>query len=153
MVRAAMARGVVFELCYAPVLREPTARRQMVSNALAVVRATGGAGVIISSGANRAFELRGPPDVTNLSVLFGLQPAAAKDALSTRPDAVLKRARQRRSASSGILMCSLAEHSDRDAVPDDAAHAWPPPPATLLPCLQPAVAPGGADEPDGFLAL
>jgi len=94
--RTALARGVVFELCYAQALREPAARRQLLANALALTRATGGAGIIISSGAQRAFELRGPFDVANLSTLFGLAPAAAKEAVSLRMHAVLEHAKRRK---------------------------------------------------------
>lgn len=97
--RAALARGVVFELCYAPALREPAARRQLLANALALTRATGGAGIIVSSGALRAFELRGPFDVANLSTLYGLAPAAAKEAVSLRLHAVLEHARSRKAVS------------------------------------------------------
>jgi hypothetical protein len=70
-VRAALSRGVVFELNYAPAIREPSCRRQLVANAAALVRATGGAGILLSSGAVLGLELRCPRDVANLAVLFG----------------------------------------------------------------------------------
>ena len=44
----------------------------MFTNALALTRATRCKGIIISSGARSAFELRGPYDVINMAMLFGL---------------------------------------------------------------------------------
>ncbi len=154
-VRAALARGVVFELCYAPALREPTVRRQLFANALAVVRAAGGAGVILSSGALRAFELRGPYDVANLGTLFGLSLAAAKEAVASRALAVLQHAHSRRSPCVGRHVALLAAQRERPAAGDDA---WPPPPAqpllaaAALPSRD-AAARSDQDAAAGFLAL
>ena len=64
--------GPVLQICYAPALREKTARRNFFANALALARATRGKGIIISSGARSALELRGPYDVINMATLFGL---------------------------------------------------------------------------------
>lgn len=44
----------------------------------ALTRATRGKGIIISSGAREAFELRGAYDVINIGVLFGLSEQQAK---------------------------------------------------------------------------
>ena len=66
------------QICYAPALREETARRNIFTNALALTRATRGKGIIISSGARSAFELRGPYDVINMATLFGLSEQDAK---------------------------------------------------------------------------
>ena len=147
-VRAALARGVTFELCYAPALREPNSRRQLFANALAVVRATGGAGVILSSGAQRAFELRGPYDVANLGTLFGLSLAGAKAAVSSRTAAVLQHAAARRMPSFGRQVLPLAA-AQRDSACDDA-HAWPPKPPDVL-TERPAVPSSKAD--DSFIAF
>ena len=147
---------MVFELCYAPALREPTVRRQLFANALAVVRAAGGAGVILSSGALRAFELRGPYDVANLGTLFGLSLAAAKEAVASRALAVLQHAHARRSPCVGRHVGLLAAQRERrPAAGDDA---WPAPPAQ--PLLAPAALPArdtaarsDQDAATGFLAL
>ena len=150
-VRAALGRGITFELCYSPALREPNSRRQLFTNALAVVRATGGAGVILSSGAQRAFELRGPHDVANLGTLFGLSLAAAKAAVSTRMVAVLQHAAARRAPSFGRQVLPLAAQPE-NRVSDDA-HAWPPRPTDTLAARQGEPA-SRADEADAaFLAF
>jgi RNase P/RNase MRP subunit p30 len=153
-VRAALARGVAFELCYAPALREPTARRQLFANALAVVRATGGRNIIVSSGAARAFELRGAYDVANLGSLFGLQPAAAKEAVGPRAHAVLQHAHERRALFVGRRLCALAAEAGGHGA--DAAAAWPPPPAAplnLATTTLPSRDGASANDRDGFLAL
>ena len=66
------------QISYAPALREETARRNFFANAFALTRATRGKGIIISSGARSAFELRGPYDVINMATLFGLSEQDAK---------------------------------------------------------------------------
>ena len=148
---------MAFEVCYAPALREPAARRQLFANALAVVRATGGLGVVLSSGALRAFELRGPYDVANLGTLFGLPLAAAKEAVSARMAAVLHHAHARRNGGIGRLVTPLAAPLQRRTAHADDAHAWP------LPHKAPPAAPAAAAQDDrrrssleddsGFLAF
>ncbi|KAK9918607.1 hypothetical protein WJX75_005327 [Coccomyxa subellipsoidea] len=76
--QAAVARGVHLEICYSAALRDEIARRNFFSNASAVVRAARGHGIIVSSGARAAFELRGPYDVMNLVTLCGLTEQQAK---------------------------------------------------------------------------
>lgn len=44
--------------------------------------ATKGKGIVISSGASQAMELRGPNDVVNMATLFGLSTEFAKAAIS-----------------------------------------------------------------------
>lgn len=78
--RAAAARGVVFEICYACALREQSSRRQFLANALALVRAVSGDSILVSSGALASLELRSPVDVAFLARLFGLSPGAAERA-------------------------------------------------------------------------
>ncbi len=66
------------QICYASALREETARRNFFANALALTRATRGKGIVVSSSARSAFELRGPYDVINMATLFGLSEQDAK---------------------------------------------------------------------------
>ena len=73
LIKAAVERGVVFEVCYGAAISDATGRRQLFSNAIALVRAAGGAS-LVSSGAATASELRAPHDVANLATLFGLSP-------------------------------------------------------------------------------
>ncbi|PRW21018.1 ribonuclease P complex subunit [Chlorella sorokiniana] len=75
LVKAALARGLHFEICFAPALREAGARRQLFANALALARETRGRGLVISSGARSYMELRGPLDVINLATLSSSRPS------------------------------------------------------------------------------
>ena len=70
--QAAVSRGIHFELLYSTVLRDPTSRRHMFSNAQALTRLLRGRAIVLSSGARNALELRGPFDVINLGTAFGL---------------------------------------------------------------------------------
>eukprot|EP00891_Asterochloris_glomerata_P008566 jgi/Astpho2/8566/Aster-05600 len=76
--QAAVERGIHFEVLVAPTLRDESGRRFAFANAAALTRGTRGKGVILSSGARQAFELRGPYDVANLGTLFGLTQINAK---------------------------------------------------------------------------
>ncbi|KMU74353.1 ribonuclease P/MRP subunit [Coccidioides immitis RMSCC 3703] len=71
---SAVARGVRFEICYSPGLTGsgPEARRNLISNAISLVRATRGRGIILSSEAKQALGVRAPFDVINLACLWGM---------------------------------------------------------------------------------
>ena len=71
-VNAALANGVVFEICYSKVVSrgdgedQSRIRRNIISAARDILRITDGKGVIFSSGAADVLGLRGPQDVINL---------------------------------------------------------------------------------------
>ena len=69
------------QVLVAPTLRDELGRRFAFANAAALTRGTRGKGIILSSGARQAFELRGPYDVANLGTLFGLTETHAKASL------------------------------------------------------------------------
>ncbi|XP_065868887.1 uncharacterized protein [Euphorbia lathyris] len=82
MVKAAIQRGVYFEITYSDLIVDVQVRRQMISNAKLLVDWTRGRNIILSSGASSVSELRGPCDVANLSSLLGLSTERAKAAIS-----------------------------------------------------------------------
>ncbi|KAJ4970596.1 hypothetical protein NE237_003695 [Protea cynaroides] len=82
LVKAAMERGIYFEIVYTPLISDVLARRQLISNAKLLVDWTRGKNLIISSASLTANELRGPYDVANLSTLLGLSMERAKEAIS-----------------------------------------------------------------------
>lgn len=88
-IKTAIARGIMFEICYSPALRDATCRRNLFSNATALIRATAGKNIIISSDAYDYLQLRGPLDVINLSSLFNMNPTQARDALTSNPERAL----------------------------------------------------------------
>ncbi|KAK9373885.1 RNase P subunit p30-domain-containing protein [Lipomyces chichibuensis] len=95
---AAVARGIKIEICYSPTTRQAdnNARRNLISNAAALFRATRGKGIIISSGATSALECRGPYDVANLATLWGFTQEKGKAAVAGDARAVVVHARMRR---------------------------------------------------------
>jgi ribonuclease P/MRP protein subunit RPP1 len=88
-VQQAVERGVYFEICYSPMIKDASCRRNLISNSMALLRACKRSNVFMSSAASRAFDLRGPYDVMNLGCLFGLHPSAARAVVDHNPAAVL----------------------------------------------------------------
>lgn len=71
-VTVALQRGVVFELCYGPMIEDPNFRRHTIGNALTLVRATKGKNIILSSAGKAPWQIRAPVDVINLAGLLGI---------------------------------------------------------------------------------
>ncbi|KAL2017667.1 hypothetical protein VTK56DRAFT_1881 [Thermocarpiscus australiensis] len=101
---AAVARGTRFEVCYGQALvgtqqqqsagpgPGPDAARQRVNfigNVQALLRATKGRGIVVSSEARGALGLRGPADVVNLLAVWGLGPEKGFAALGQGARAVV----------------------------------------------------------------
>src|SRR5579859_6138153 len=66
-----IARGVAIEVCYSAGIGDTASRRNIISNATGLLRGTRGRGLLVSSEARRAAELRGPYDVVNLATFWG----------------------------------------------------------------------------------
>ncbi|XP_037681637.1 ribonuclease P protein subunit p30-like [Choloepus didactylus] len=82
-INVAIDRGLCFELFYSPAIKDSTMRRYTISNTLNLMQVCKGKNVILSSAAERPLEMRGPYDVANLGLLFGLSESDAKAAVST----------------------------------------------------------------------
>ncbi|XP_047464190.1 ribonuclease P protein subunit p30 isoform X2 [Mugil cephalus] len=137
-VNGAIDRGVVFEVSYSAALRDSTLRRYTIANAVALMDVCKGKNVILSSGAEKALELRGPYDITNLGLLFGLSDRDSKEAVSSTCRAVLLHAETRRTASGIIYTSRLQQEALQDSDHGEAPAAKrpkttppPPPPPTL----------------------
>lgn len=119
---AAVSRGVVFELCYSAALRDTTMRRYMLSNAISLVERCSRKSVIISSGTEQPLELRGPYDIANLALLFGLSEVDAKDAVSSTCRSVLLHAESRKTACGIIhtVQCPSEGSGQQGALPQSA---------------------------------
>jgi len=78
-----VARHMFFELCYAPCIRDATARRRTISQAHNYHSAGKSRNVILCSGADRVAELRGPHDASNLGFIFGLSEHQGKLAVGS----------------------------------------------------------------------
>ncbi|XP_019177646.1 PREDICTED: uncharacterized protein LOC109172840 isoform X5 [Ipomoea nil] len=91
MVKAAIQRGVYFEITYSSLLIDAQARRQMISNAKLLVDWSRGKNIILTSDAPSVTEFRGPYDVVNLVSLLGLSLEHAKAALSKNCSAITRK--------------------------------------------------------------
>ncbi|XP_018544227.1 ribonuclease P protein subunit p30 [Lates calcarifer] len=118
-VNGAVDRGVVFEVSYSAAIRDSTMRRYTIANANSLMESCKGKGVILSSAAEKALELRGPYDLTNLGLLFGLSDKDAKEAVSSTCRSVLLHAESRRTAN-GIIYTtkSCSDSSCQQEAPD-----------------------------------
>lgn len=100
---SATSRGVYLEICYSASLGDTTARRQLLSNAANLVRATRGRGIIVTSEASTAFGLRGPYDIINLATFWGLNQEKGRETICENARKVLVKAETRRGVHKGVL--------------------------------------------------
>uniref|UniRef100_A0A8D0ENX2 Ribonuclease P/MRP subunit p30 n=1 Tax=Strix occidentalis caurina TaxID=311401 RepID=A0A8D0ENX2_STROC len=89
----AIDRGIYFELLYTPAIKDSTMRRYTISNAISLMQICKGK---VSSQSES--KLRGPYDVANLGLLFGLSEGEAKAAVSTNCRATMLHGETRKSA-------------------------------------------------------
>jgi ribonuclease P/MRP protein subunit RPP1 len=104
-VAEAVKRGVRLEISYSqPLLADPAAKRNLISNATGLIRATrGGRGIIISSEATKAVGCRAPWDVVNLASIWGLAQDRAYEAVSKEARSVVVSAKLKRSSFRGVV--------------------------------------------------
>ncbi|NXA48665.1 RPP30 protein, partial [Nothocercus julius] len=95
-VNVAIDRGIYFELLYAPAIKDSTMRRYTISNAISLMQIC--KGKVSSHRENKPLELRGPYDVANLGLLFGMSESDAKAAVSTNCRATLLHGETRKTA-------------------------------------------------------
>ncbi|XP_041818912.1 ribonuclease P protein subunit p30 [Chelmon rostratus] len=121
-VSGAVDRGLVFEVSYSAAIRDSTMRRYTIANAVSLMDTCKGKNVILSSAAEKPLELRGPYDITNLGLLFGLSDGDAKEAISSTCRSVVLHAETRKTAS-GIIytMKSCSESSCQEGAPPAVA--------------------------------
>ncbi|KAL8842528.1 MAG: hypothetical protein Q9170_000482 [Blastenia crenularia] len=101
---AAIERGVRFEITYGVgILGTGEQRRNLISNATQLVRATRGRGIILSSEARRALACRGPWDVVNLGVGWGMGKERGVEAVGREARAVVVGAEIRKSSFRGVV--------------------------------------------------
>ncbi|KAM4597594.1 ribonuclease P protein subunit p30 isoform 2-T2 [Polymixia lowei] len=98
----AIERGLAFEISYSAAIRDSTMRRYTLANSACLMERCKGKNVIVSSGTDQPLELRGPYDISNLGLLFGLSEGDSKAAVSSTCRSVLLHAETRRTAC-GII--------------------------------------------------
>ncbi|SPO07657.1 related to ribonuclease P protein subunit p30 [Cephalotrichum gorgonifer] len=70
-ISVAISRGLKFEISYAQLFSSQR-RSNFIANVMSLIRATGGKGLVISSGAARPVDLRASRDIVNLLSVWGL---------------------------------------------------------------------------------
>ncbi|KAL2199049.1 RNase P subunit p30-domain-containing protein [Corynascus similis CBS 632.67] len=123
---AAVQRGVRFEVCYAQAFGDANAsdrarsRANFIGNLQALVRATKGRGVVVSSEARSALGLRAPADVVNLLAVWGLGPEKGFAALGEAARAVVVNEGIKRRGFRGVVdIVRPAEGGERKEVEAD----------------------------------
>lgn len=101
--RQAVERGIHFEILYSPMILDSTARQHIISTAKDLVELTKGKNVIISSGAEKPINLRGPYDVINLALLFGFKETFARKAILDNCRSALLHAQTRNTTAKGVV--------------------------------------------------
>ncbi|KAM9424772.1 ribonuclease P protein subunit p30 isoform 2-T2 [Pholidichthys leucotaenia] len=101
-VNGAVDRGVVFEVSYSAAIRDSTMRRYTITNAVCLMEVCRGKNVVVSSAAETFLDLRGPYDVTNLGLLFGLSDTDSKEAISSTCRSAVLHAETRKTAN-GVI--------------------------------------------------
>ena len=102
----ALQRGIKFEICYGPGILNSdggASRRNLISNATQLIRATRGRGIIMSSEARRALTCRGPADVINMAVLWGLGQERGVEAVGREARSVVMQAEMKRRSYGGVV--------------------------------------------------
>ncbi|KAH1496230.1 hypothetical protein LV164_007503 [Aspergillus fumigatus] len=105
MLSAAIERGVRLEICYGPGVTGSglEARRNLIGNAMSLIRATRGRGIVVSSEAKRALGVRAPWDVINLTCVWGLSQELGKEAISEEARKVTALAKLKRTSWRGVI--------------------------------------------------
>ncbi|KAK4052638.1 RNA-binding RNA processing protein rpp1 [Microbotryomycetes sp. JL221] len=110
-VNTCQRNGVMFELTYRGLVKQddnttttmPTSRRNWIAGARELVRATGGKGIVLSSGALDSCEQRGTQDLINLCHLIGLTPLQAKQSITLNPKQAIMRGLAMRQTLKGVI--------------------------------------------------
>ncbi|ROL48439.1 Ribonuclease P protein subunit p30 [Anabarilius grahami] len=99
----AIDRGVFFEICYAAGIRDFIMRRYTISNAFVLMEVCKG----------KPLELRGPYDIANLGLVFGLSEGDAKAAVSTNCRSVLLHGETRATAFGAVHTMKKPQTSEK----------------------------------------
>ncbi|XP_076900216.1 uncharacterized protein LOC143554320 [Bidens hawaiensis] len=111
LIKAAIERGVCFEITYSGLL-DRQLRRQMVSNAKLLVDWTRGKNIIFSSAAASVTEFRGPYDVANLAYLLGFSIERAKASVSKTCRTLLENSLRKKKFHKEAIKAELISSND-----------------------------------------
>ncbi|EMR11395.1 hypothetical protein PNEG_00419 [Pneumocystis murina B123] len=102
-VSIAITRGIRLEICYGSSISDINCRKNLISNASALIRATRGKGIVISSEASNLMYCRSGYDVINLSTFWGLSQEKGRDAIGKEAKYVIIHGEARKNTSKGVI--------------------------------------------------
>ena len=105
-VKSALDRGIKFEICYGPGILNAdggSSRRNLISNATQLIRATRGRGIVLSSEAKIALACRSPADVINLASMWGLHQERGVEAVGREARSVVTQSEMKRRSFHGVI--------------------------------------------------
>ncbi|KAK7261427.1 hypothetical protein RIF29_27737 [Crotalaria pallida] len=116
MVKAAIKRGVYFEITYSSLITDIQSRAQLISSFKLLMDFTRGKNIVFSSAAPSVNEFRGPYDAANLLSLLGFSKERAKEAISKNCRTLLtnslrKKRFYKEAIKIDILSSDVASHS------------------------------------------
>ncbi|VDD87360.1 unnamed protein product [Enterobius vermicularis] len=129
LIQSCVTAGISFEISYAEALKDSSRRRSVtilncvkpstvLTTGRQLMAATrGGRGVIVDSGAEEMIDLRGPYDVANLSILFGISSENTRKLLSGNAKSVLLRAEARKTLKGALAV------TEPDAIPSPSLNS------------------------------
>ena len=103
MVGAAIERGVFIELSYASAIRSSSLRRNVLANAVNLVKYCQGKGIILTSNGEHFMEIRAPKDVINLASMFGMKGSQANDTVCNSCRGVVLHAYARSQTAKSVI--------------------------------------------------
>lgn len=120
--QVAVNRGLFFEIKYSEAIRNSSHRKDMIKVTHNYHSRGKSKAVVMSSGAENIFELRGPYDVANLGLIFGLSEEQGKNAIGSNCRKLLLNAESRRAGKTFFIMTAkgpIVFSSSEDEGSDD----------------------------------
>ncbi|XP_022227238.2 ribonuclease P protein subunit p30 [Drosophila obscura] len=121
--QVAVRRGMFFEIKYAPAIADSNNRKDMIKLAQNYSIKGKSKNIILSSGAEHEFQLRGPYDVANLAFIFGLSEDQGKNAVDRFCRQIFLRAESRRLGKTIMFVKGNGPIVFSDSSEDDQSEA------------------------------
>ncbi|XP_055640390.1 ribonuclease P protein subunit p30 [Toxorhynchites rutilus septentrionalis] len=114
----AVSRNIMFELKYAPAIVSSIDRKDTINRAHRYHSYGKSNNVVITSEARNRFQVRGPYDIANLGLIFGLSEEQSKSAILALPRKILIAAEARRHGKAGLVLSYRQNAVDSDDYSD-----------------------------------
>lgn len=114
----AISRNIMFEIKYAPAIVDSSERKNIINRAHRYHSYGKSKNVIITSEARNRFQVRGPYDIANLGLIFGLSEEQSKNAILAMPRKILIAAEARRHGKAGLVISYRQNAVDSDDYSD-----------------------------------